>query len=93
MDTFQEIPLFRRRPDLLDYPPVLARLPGGRRALKFEAPAIDDQPAVILYINVFYARVEFGYSFHYEDGLIEEYIGPYGDPDRDRNQPHGHREG
>jgi hypothetical protein len=90
-----DIPLFALRPDLLDHPPQLVEIQRGRRALRFEAEATEateDEPArpsVILYIHFPYGKVTFGYSFHYDDGIVEEWAGPYGDPDHDTNKPHG----
>ena len=90
-----KIKLFEDRPDLLQHPPVLVKLKGGRWALRWEAariPATEmdvEQPRVVLYFNCPPGEPIFGYSFHYSDGLVEEWTGPHGDPSRDANQAHG----
>ena len=91
-----QIRLMKLRPDLFNGPPQIITDERGYMMLRYEAPAIEETsstpalPGVILYIMFDRpGRISYGYSYHWPDGLVEHWNGPFGDPDRDAHGASG----
>ena len=89
-----DIPLFKARPDLLRRPPTVVTNSDGYSMLRFEARERTDKRTGTYYPRVvFYVLCQspgifmYGYSYHYEGGLTEQWYGPHGDPGRDAHRP------